>query len=356
MTALAAVVSALVLAACGGDESTAPEPGTGGGDIVVLLPDSRSSERWERDDRRFLGQALETTGLEYSIVNAEGDAVQMEIQAQQAIAGGAEVLVMAHLNPESAATIIENARRSGVTVIDYDRLTTGAVRADFYVGADPRRVGRLLGGGLAEAIAEDGLVAPGVVVLADPTARAGGRSLSSGYMPVINRAVVDDGWVTTDLDPVSDRRTAERALARLLDAGNPVDAVLASDDALADAAIDTLGERGLAAAAVVGRGATVAGLQNILAGDQTVSVYVPIPEQARAAIDLAAAIVNGEPTDPYAPDRLNAGPEAVPALLLVPVAVTDENIAETVIDNGLRTWREICVAEFEQVCPPPAER
>lgn len=356
ITALAAVVSALVFVACGGDESTAPEPGTGGGEIVVLLPDSRSSERWERDDRRFLAAALEATGLEYSIVNAEGDAVQMEIQAQQAIAGGAEVLVMAHLGPGSAATIIENARARGVAVIDYDRLTTGAVTADFYVGADPRRVGRLLGRGLADAVSEAGLIAPGVAVLADPAARAGSRSLASGYAPVIERGVGEDAWAPVELPPVADRVAAERALTRLLDSGAAVDAVVATDDALADAAIDTLGERGPGASAVVGRGATVTGLQNMLAGDQTLSVYVPIPAQARAAIDLAAAIVAGEPTDAFAPEQLDAGSAAVPALLLEPITVTGENIAETVIEDGLRSWPEICVAEFEPLCPPPAER
>jgi hypothetical protein len=43
------------------------------GSIWVLLPDSASSPRWETDDRRFFEQAFEAAGVEYNIVNAEGD-------------------------------------------------------------------------------------------------------------------------------------------------------------------------------------------------------------------------------------------------------------------------------------------
>ena len=84
---LAALVLALALVAagCGGDdddeeaadETTAAETSEGGGaegSIWVLLPDSASSDRWEKDDRRFFEEAFKAEGVEYNIVNAEGDA------------------------------------------------------------------------------------------------------------------------------------------------------------------------------------------------------------------------------------------------------------------------------------------
>ena len=49
------------------------------GSIAVLLPDSRSSDRWENDDRRFLEAAFEEAEVEYSIVNAEGDDAQTQL-------------------------------------------------------------------------------------------------------------------------------------------------------------------------------------------------------------------------------------------------------------------------------------
>ncbi|MBK8024272.1 MAG: hypothetical protein IPK19_23280 [Chloroflexi bacterium] len=48
---------------------------------------------------------------------------------------------------------------------------------------------------------------------------------------------------------------------------------------------------------------------------------------------------------------VNNGTNDIPSVLLVPVSVTADNIEETVIADGFRTWEEICVGEFEQYCP-----
>ena len=93
------------------------------GSIWVLLPESASSARWETDDRRFFEEAFDAAGVEYNIVNAEGDAATQQTQAEQAITAGAGVIMMVNLDSGSGAAIIENARAAGVKVIDYDRLT-----------------------------------------------------------------------------------------------------------------------------------------------------------------------------------------------------------------------------------------
>src|SRR5690606_28867012 len=75
------------------------------GSVAVLLPDSASSARWEADDRRFLAAAFEDAGVEYSIVNAEGDARTQLTQAEQAITNGARVILMVNLDSASGAAI-----------------------------------------------------------------------------------------------------------------------------------------------------------------------------------------------------------------------------------------------------------
>ena len=50
-------------------------------------------------------------------------------------------------------------------------------------------------------------------------------------------------------------------------------------------------------------------------------------------------------------NSVDNGTNPIPAILLVPVAVTKDNVAETVIADGFRTWDEICVGEFAQYCP-----
>ncbi|MCS6835807.1 MAG: ABC transporter substrate-binding protein, partial [Anaerolineae bacterium] len=107
---------------------------------------------------------------------------------------------------------------------------------------------------------------------------------------------------------------------------------------------------------VTGQDATVGGIQNILAGRQSMTVYKAIKAEAEAAAALAIALLKGRDTSGLVSGTVNNGTNDIPSVLLVPVSVTKDNIAETVIADGFRTWEEICVGEFEQFCPPASER
>ena len=102
---------------------------------------------------------------------------------------------------------------------------------------------------------------------------------------------------------------------------------------------------------VSGQDATVSGIQNILSGWQSMTVYKPIKLEADAAAEAAIALLKGEDVSALTPDTLNNGTNDVPFIKLVPLAVTIDNIAETVIADGFRTWEEICVGDFEEFCP-----
>ena len=112
------MVLAVSTAACGDDDDTTAAGGDDGGEdlgsIWVLLPDSATSDRWEKDDRRYFEEAFDAAGLsegdDYTIVNAEGDAQQQQAQAEQAIADGASVILLTNLDSGSGATIIAAAR------------------------------------------------------------------------------------------------------------------------------------------------------------------------------------------------------------------------------------------------------
>jgi len=152
---LTLLIFAIGLSACGSKATPTAAPADSGGSqpaqtategsIAVLLPDSASSARWEADDRRFFEQAFKAAGVEYSIVNAEGDARAQQTQAEQAITNGAKVLLLVNLDSGSGAAIIAQAREAGVKVIDYDRLTIEGPGADLYVSFDNVSVGRLMG-------------------------------------------------------------------------------------------------------------------------------------------------------------------------------------------------------------------
>jgi D-xylose transport system substrate-binding protein len=330
------------------------------GSIAVLLPDSASSARWEADDRRFFEGAFEAAGVDYSIVNAEGDARTQLTQAEQAITNGARVILLVNLDSASGAAIIELARENGVAVIDYDRLTIEGPGADFYVSFDNESVGRLQGEGLVAAVEAAGLEAPVRVAVLNGSPTDNNATLfANGYNSVIDPLFESGDWeeVADQSVPDWDNQQALVIFEQMLTAaGGDIDAAVAANDGLAGAVIAALQNQGLPFIPVTGQDATVGGIQNILAGRQSMTVYKAIKAEAEAAAALAIALLRGEDTSMMATGSVNNGTNDVPSVLLVPVSVTAENIAETVIADGFRTWEEICVGEFEEFCPSEEER
>lgn len=322
------------------------------GRIAVLLPDSASSARWENDDRRFFEEAFGEAGLEqgdYLILNAEGSAATMQTQAEQAITDGARVLLLVNLDSGSGAAIIDNAHRQGVKVIDYDRLTIEGPGADYYVSFDNVAVGALMGEAMIDALEGfDGQ--PNVVLLNGGPTDHNAALFRQGYAGA-TQAKFDSGeWNLVDEQDVPDwdNVQAQTIFEQILTAnGNQVDGVIVANDGMAGGVIAALQAQGINGIPVTGQDATVGGIQNILVGDQYMTVYKPVRAEAFAAAELAVALLEGqEPTG--LSGQVDNGQRQVPAVLLVAVAVSESNIAETVIADGFRSAKEICVGNLSQ--------
>jgi D-xylose transport system substrate-binding protein len=340
-----------------GGETAAPAEEVEGS-IWVLLPDSASSARWETDDRRFFEEAFEAAGVDYTIVNAEGDARTQQTQAEQAITAGAKVILLVNLDSGSGAAIIAAARDAGVAVVDYDRLTVEGPGADIYVSFDNVQVGATMANVLVPLInAQEGI--PNVALLnGGPTDnnstlfREGYFSAAEPFFDDGSWNLVDDQWV-----PGWDNQQALVVFEQILTAAsNEISAVFAANDGLANATISAFLNAGIdpaeAGIPISGQDATVGGIQNILAGRQAMTVYKPIKAEAFAAAEAAIALLRGDDlTSLTGGLTLNNGTNDIPFLALTPVGVTKDNIAETVIADGFRTWEEICVGDFAQYCP-----
>ena len=126
------VALATVGAACGGsdntDSTTAAAPAASsaaapastaaastaaaaGGKVGVILPDSKSSARWETSDRPLLDDAFKAAGVESDIQNAEGDKTKMATIADQMITSGVKVLMIVNLDSRVGRGHREEGRR-----------------------------------------------------------------------------------------------------------------------------------------------------------------------------------------------------------------------------------------------------
>jgi D-xylose transport system substrate-binding protein len=355
---LTAVLCALALAAagCGDDEE---ESGGGGGEgggqadrVAVLLPDSKSSVRWETVDRPFLKQAFDAAGVPVEIQNAEGDKSTQQQQAEQAITNGAKVLLLVNLDSGSGAAIAANAKSQGVKVIDYDRLTLDTDATDYYVSFDNERVGQLQGEGLVSCLEEAGTQKPAVAVLNGSPTDNNATLFKNGYDSVINPKFEAGDWTEVDDQSVPDwdNQKALTIFEQMLQkANNKIDGVLAANDGLANAAISALKQRKLDQIPVTGQDATLQGVQNIVAGDQCMTVYKAIKKEADAAAKLAIALAKGQkPSEQTTP--IDNGTKQVPSVLLEPVAVTKDNIGEYLGEPDFPKKEEICTGKLQSAC------
>ena len=353
IAAVLAAGGALALAGCGDDEADGGGAASDSGDkaagkVAVLLPDSKSSVRWETVDRPFLKEAFDAAGVESEIQNAEGDKATQQQQAEQAITNGAKVLLLVNLDSGSGAAIAANAKSQDVAVIDYDRLTLNG-DSDYYVSFDNEAVGKLQGEGLVGCL--EGKTKPAVAVLNGSPTDNNATLFKNGYDGVINPLFDSGDWTEVDDQAVPDwdNQKALTIFEQMLQkANNKIDGVLAANDGLGNAAISAIKQRKLPQIPVTGQDATLQGIQNIVNGDQCMTVYKAIKKEADAAAKLAIALVNGE--TPEAPDSVNNGTKDVPSIFEEPVAVTKDNIGEYLGEPDFPKKEEICAGKLAAKC------
>ncbi len=351
--ALVAVVGAMVLTACGNDSTDTAGDGGGGdsnsapsGKVGVILPDTKSSVRWESADRPALEKAFTDAGVEYSIQNAEGSADTMATIADSMIADGVTVLAIVNLDSASGASIEQKAASQGVKTIDYDRLTLGG-SADYYVSFDNTKVGELQGQGLADCLgAEDAKL---IYLNGSPTDN-NATLFSQGAHSVLDKVGTYEN-VGEQAVPDWDNEQAVTIFEQLYTSVNgQVDGVYAANDGLAGSVISILQKNGRAGKVpVTGQDATVEGLQNILAGTQCMTIYKSATAEAGALADAAIALVKGDEAETNGTTNDAEGDRDVPSILLTPESITKDTV-KTVIDDGGAAAGDVCVNKFTKLC------
>lgn len=349
----ASAAASMVLAACGssgGDSGSGDGTGSSGGvegKVGVILPDTQSSARYEQFDKPYLAEAFEKAGVEADIQNAQGDKTKMATIADSMIADGVSVLIIDNLDSPSGATIQQKAKAQGVKTIDYDRLTLGG-SADYYVSFDNTKVGELQGQGLVDCL---GTAAAAQIIELNGSPTDNNATLfKQGYDSVLDKKYAA-GWKKVGDRSVPDWDNAQGGVIfeQLLTAnGGKVDGVLAANDGLANAAITILKKNGLTVP-VTGQDATVQGLQNILAGDQCMTVYKSVRDEANAVAELAISLLKGEDGDTNGTTRDDTGGRDVPSQLLTPQTITKSNI-QVVIDEGFVSKAELCTGSYAALC------
>jgi D-xylose transport system substrate-binding protein len=95
---------------------------------------------------------------------------------------------------------------------------------------------------------------------------------------------------------------------------------------------------------ITGQDAEIAAIQRIVAGEQAMTIYKPIPIEAETAAEVAVQLANGDEVE--APTEY----EGVPSYIFDPIVVTADNVDDTVIADGFYTLEDICTADYADAC------
>lgn len=352
---------ALMLAACGqnaasteAEEPAAPAAQADAVKVGVILPETDSSARWEGFDKPLLEEAMRAEGLEPDIQNAQGDEQKFSTLADGMISSGVKVLVIASITSESGSAVAEKAKAQGIPVIDYDRLNLGG-SSDYYVSFDNVKVGELQGQGLVQAL--EGKANPQIIEIEGAPTDNNATLFYEGQQKVLGPKYESGEYTLVQSQRIEkwDNQIGGTTFEQILTGnGGRVDGVVAANDGLAGAIITVLTKYGLnGTVPVTGQDATPDGLQAILRGDQYMTVYKPIRQEAEATAKLAAALARGDTAaaDALATETVEdteAGRQ-VKSVLLEPQLITKENVKD-VVDDGAVPASDICVGDLQATC------
>jgi D-xylose transport system substrate-binding protein len=318
------------------------------------MPCSTCADRFENQDKPLFTAAIQALdpGAKVIANNAQGNSATQISQTEGALSNGADVIVVSPLDESAGAAIASKAAAAKVPVLSYDGLLTGAP-IHYYVSFDNVKVGEQQGQYLA-----DNLKAGSTVVMINGDQTIGpGRDFKNGAHKVLD-PLFKSGQLklayesdTAQFDPAKAQASMEQALTKL---GDKVDAVLAPNDGIAGGVINALAARKLAGKVLVtGQDATDAGLQRIVLGQQSMTVYKALKAEAEAAAKAAFGLATGKTDEvtSLATGTTDNGASEVPSQLLPPVAVTLDNMASTVFADKFTTPEKVCSGDAAGKCP-----
>ncbi|MFV0634568.1 substrate-binding domain-containing protein [Demequina sp.] len=353
--AVFAAAGAMLLAGCstdrGGEDPGSTTGATGsptadggvcieeGATIGVALP-QKTSENWVLAEELF-NDGLTEAGFNPIVQFGNSGVTEQQNQISAMVEQDAQVIVVGAIDGSQLGSQLETAADAGATIIAYDRLVKNTEAVDAYIAFDNFQVGVLQGEALLQGLAERKGEGPyNIELIAGSADDANSIPFFEGAMSVL-QPKIDDGTLTV----VSGQTTFEQAATAGWQAQNAqtrmdtilsgsysgdteLHGVLSPNDTLARAALTSVDQAGKDTPVITGQDSEVESVKSIVAGEQYSTIYKDTRElvaQTIASVEALAACGEIPVNDT---EQYDNGVKVVPAYLLEPKIVTQENAAE----------------------------
>ncbi|WP_307624265.1 sugar ABC transporter substrate-binding protein [Streptomyces sp. V3I7] len=354
--AVAAGAMAVSLAACGsakeakGGDSTAAAAKKGDNIKVGLLLPENKTARYEKFDRPLIEKKIKelTNGkATFQYNNARQDANLQAQQVDTMISNKVDVLIVDAVDAKAIKNSVQKAKDAGIKVVAYDRLAEGPISA--YTSFDNTQVGKTQGEALLKALGDKAKKSTKIVMINGSVTDPNAKQFKDGALSVLKGKVdIAKSFDTKEWSPDNANSEMEAAISSV--GKGKIAGVYSANDGMAGGIITALKAAGIKVP-VTGQDAELAGVQRIVAGEQFMSVYKPYAPEAEAAAEMAVALAKGDSLDSVAKDKVSSGSATdVPSVLVPVTSLTQDNINDTVIKDGVYTAADICTAKYKKAC------
>ncbi|NLM09842.1 MAG: sugar ABC transporter substrate-binding protein [Clostridiaceae bacterium] len=344
----------LMITGCEVPSGKTSTSGKSSGTLIGVAMPTKSLQRWNQDGdnmKKLLEQAGYSVDLQYAADSVETQVSQLE----NMITKGAKVLVIASIDGESLTGVLAEAAKENIKVIAYDRLIRGTEHVDYYATFDNYKVGVIQAEYIIKTLELDkGAKGPftmevfggspddnnayffyaGAMDTLQPYIDSGVLVIKSGQTEMEQIAIM--GWKSEG---------AQARMDNLLTAyysDENIDIVLSPNDSLAQGIVASLKAAGYGSAdkpypILTGQDCDITNVKQLIAGEQSMSVFKDTRTLAGKVVEMVDAIMNGTEPDINDTKTYDNGVKIVPSYLCEPVFADVNNYKELLIDSGYYT-------------------
>jgi len=316
--------------------------------VGISMP-TQSAERWIADGN-FLVEQLDELGYESTLQYGEDNVSNQVAQIENMITLGVDYLVIASIDGSALTEVLKQAGEQGITVIAYDRLLMNSEHVDYYVTFDNFQVGVIGATYIEEALGLQDGNGPFNIELFGGSPDDNNAVINfEGVMSVFQQ-YFDNGQLVvpsgqTEFNQIAtlrwDGSTAQSRMDNLLSANytdQKLDAVLSPYDPISLGVISSLkgigyGSEDQPLPVITGQDATVAGLQSIIKGEQTQTIFKNTQELGIITAGMIKALEAGEEVEVNDTETYDNGSKVVPTYMAEPISIDINNFYEILIEQ-----------------------
>ena len=326
--------------------------------IGVSMP-TQSLQRWNQDGsnmKAMLEKAGYTVDLQYA---GDNDIPTQVNQIENMVAADCDAIVIASIDGSALTEVLKGAKDKKIPVIAYDRLIMNSDAVSYYATFDNTKVGKIQGQFIADALdlanAKDPL---NIELFTGPTDDNNVNFFWGGAMEVL-KPYIDNGVLKVQSGQTTKEQCAtlnwnlEEAQKRMENIISSVSygpedtqlaAVLAQNDACANGVTNALlaaGYDNTNMPVITGQDCDKPAVKNIKRGYQAMSVFKDTRTLANQVVKMVESIVNGETVEVNDTTTYNNGTGVIPSFLCEPVACTQDNYKQLLVESGYYKDSEI---------------